>query len=653
LKLRRWISWRDRTGEARAFAAVGTGSLALSGWSIWRARFPLGGHTAFVLYDDAMISMRYARNLSNGDGLVWNAGGEKVEGITNPLWALWMAVLHLLPVGPFKQPLLVMLSSALLLLAVLWVVRRLAQELAPGRTTVAVASVVITATFSPLVLWAMGGMEVGLLAWLLGAVALGAVRLVARPDAWQRRDTVVAAVLAVAAIATRVDAVVGLGAIALAAAWCAVPDQRRRTALVLGGPVAGGLALVTAVRLAYYGELLPNTYYLKATGVGLDVRLEAGLRHLTVALWAHLAVLAVAATFGALGSRARSGPDAAPAADASVGPGDEDDDERLPAGAASSVGAAANVHLAAAPSAPAGLGLRLVPILVSLALAQVVYSVWVGGDAWESLLIANRYLSVGIVPVAVLAGLGVARLADDPRRFGRFCLVVAAILAAGVVVARSSFAEGGVTIYSRKILGLEAHDQLLAYVVLIAALVVGGAVLVRGAVRVSPAVLATVAVLLVVVLTNARPATSWLRHPAFDLEQDLAKRGWDVALGTSPDAEMAVWLAGAEPYFADRPAVDLYGKSDKRIARLPVPDDVLFWPGHIKSDLAGSLDEWAPDLVMLGGSSPNGPDVRQTLTDHGYTPLTGEVWVLESSDEVDRWKLAGLLHDLRADTAGN
>jgi hypothetical protein len=258
---------------------------------------------------------------------------------------------------------------------------------------------------------------------------------------------------------------------------------------------------------------------------------------------------------------------------------------------------------------------------------------------------------VGIVPVAVLAGLGVARLADDPRRFGRFCLVVAAILAAGVVVARSSFAEGGVTTYSRKILGLEAHDQLLAYVVLIAVLVVGGAALGRGAVRVSPAVLATVSLLLVVVLTNARPATSWLRHPAFDLEQDLAKRGWDVAQGTSPDAEMAVWLAGAEPYFADRPAVDLYGKSDKRIARLPVPDDVLFWPGHIKSDLAGSLDEWQPDLVMLGGSSPNGPDVRQTLTDHGYTPLTGEVWVLRSSDAVDRWKLAGLLHDLRADTA--
>ncbi len=32
-----------------------------------------------------MILMRYAYNLAHGNGLVWNPG-ERVEGITNPLW---------------------------------------------------------------------------------------------------------------------------------------------------------------------------------------------------------------------------------------------------------------------------------------------------------------------------------------------------------------------------------------------------------------------------------------------------------------------------------------------------------------------------------------------------------------------------------------
>ena len=40
--------------------------------------------------DDAYISFRYARNLADGLGLVWNAG-ERVEGYTNFLWTLMLA----------------------------------------------------------------------------------------------------------------------------------------------------------------------------------------------------------------------------------------------------------------------------------------------------------------------------------------------------------------------------------------------------------------------------------------------------------------------------------------------------------------------------------------------------------------------------------
>src|SRR2546428_13321921 len=41
--------------------------------------------------DDAYISFRYARNLVQGLGLVYNAG-ERVEGYSNFLWTLWCAL---------------------------------------------------------------------------------------------------------------------------------------------------------------------------------------------------------------------------------------------------------------------------------------------------------------------------------------------------------------------------------------------------------------------------------------------------------------------------------------------------------------------------------------------------------------------------------
>ena len=69
---------------------------------IYRASFVIDGQRYFSLLDDSMISMRYARNLAQGYGLVWNPGGPRVEGYTNPLWTVYMSLFHLLPVNPSK-----------------------------------------------------------------------------------------------------------------------------------------------------------------------------------------------------------------------------------------------------------------------------------------------------------------------------------------------------------------------------------------------------------------------------------------------------------------------------------------------------------------------------------------------------------------------
>ena len=50
-------------------------------------------HFATWVDDDAFISFRYARNLAEGNGLVFNTG-ERVEGYSNFLWTVVMAGCH-------------------------------------------------------------------------------------------------------------------------------------------------------------------------------------------------------------------------------------------------------------------------------------------------------------------------------------------------------------------------------------------------------------------------------------------------------------------------------------------------------------------------------------------------------------------------------
>ena len=69
----------------------------------------------FVLFDDAMISMRYAENLADGNGLTWNKEDEKVEGYSNFLWTVYMAFWHLLPISKLKISLFIQLTGLLFL----------------------------------------------------------------------------------------------------------------------------------------------------------------------------------------------------------------------------------------------------------------------------------------------------------------------------------------------------------------------------------------------------------------------------------------------------------------------------------------------------------------------------------------------------------
>ena len=92
---------------------------------ILRLSFTIAGDRYFALLDDQMISMRYARHIADGFGAVWNVGEPSVEGFTNPIWTLVMALVHLAHVPPSHTSLVIELVSAVTLSATLLTCLRL------------------------------------------------------------------------------------------------------------------------------------------------------------------------------------------------------------------------------------------------------------------------------------------------------------------------------------------------------------------------------------------------------------------------------------------------------------------------------------------------------------------------------------------------
>jgi hypothetical protein len=218
--------------------------------------------------------------------------------------------------------------------------------------------------------------------------------------------------------------------------------------------LAATLAAHTGFRLLYYGSALPNTYTLKVAGHGLEERLARGFPALFEAVLAALWAPLVLATALLLIRR-----------------------------------------------------LRLRPaewLLVGVVASAMAYSVYVGGDVWEFAGFANRFVSVALPLLFLLALLGSETLlaafaparARAPAALAAGLALLFAIHAAPV---RDWWREGG----------LHVQD-----------------------------------------------------------DQILVRQGLAIRAATPETARIAVIWAGAIPYFSRRPAIDLLGKSDPVIAAL-------------------------------------------------------------------------------------
>lgn len=226
------------------------------------------GAESVVGADDAYISFRYAKNIFDGLGAVYNAG-ERVEGYSNPLFVL-LTVPGFWVVGPdaiyWWSVALNSVFMAATLLVLYGVTRR-----AAGPHAGAAAAVVFA--LNP-VMWAWlgAGLETPMVLWL--QLCIWAVTLSSPSAARDRRLWI----LAVAAVVARPDGFIVPVAVAAHEYW----RGHRSSAIRVAVAIVIATAVMTGWRLLYYGDALPNTYYAKITGpIGWRV-LSAAKQLLTV-----------------------------------------------------------------------------------------------------------------------------------------------------------------------------------------------------------------------------------------------------------------------------------------------------------------------------------------------------------------------------------
>ena len=130
-----------------------------------------------------------------------------------------------------------------------------------------------TVFFYPLVFWTLRGMETGLAALVVSLLVLQTLRL---QEAFSTRRLGRDRRAGLGGGTRRDDLLLPAAVIVLYAVAYASREHRRRTALVLLGGLGGTVAAHEAFRLAYYGNALPNTYYLKLQGAGLPTRVTRG-----------------------------------------------------------------------------------------------------------------------------------------------------------------------------------------------------------------------------------------------------------------------------------------------------------------------------------------------------------------------------------------
>jgi hypothetical protein len=510
----------------------------------------IDGVRYFVIFDDVMIGMRYAKNLVQHHALVWNLG-DRVEGFSNPLWVFIMAATIWL-FGTHFAPLVMQILGGLICVALFAYFFRCAKRTRAGFAA-AIAGTAFLVLSYPISYWGLGGMEASAMC-LIYALSVGAQYQYENGE--RKNPLILHAVLIAIAYSLHPDGWLALVPFFAACWYDSVKAKDYRPAVVaviLPSAVALGTVLA---RFAYYGEWVPNTYVLKVEGYSLALRLKNGIAYLTPFFQENLGALAL------IGLSAIS------------------------------------------RKKIAYLNILAVDILL-------MYQAYVGGDPWLYWrFILPVYVATAFAIVILfdyLSGLhqeqGSEAAKANPR--GTALAVLLLPLPCALFEAYVFFQHRGIDAVDRRPL-------LVAYFIAAAAMVVVLAKATTSSAPNPRPVLFTLAKSAIIVVAAYSALLCDLpfkldfghhKPYVFDGEAHMIDKAVLANRLFGPGKTHVVVWAGTYGYYVDGTMIDALGTCDKPTARYPVNlgvswDGMMGVPGHAKFDFRDSILKRKPDIVV-------------------------------------------------------
>jgi arabinofuranosyltransferase len=324
-----------------------------------------------------------------------------------------------------------------------------------------------------------------------------------------------------------------------------IDKPQRKQHLAWGiGFLALFLGTQTVARVLYYGDILPNTYYLKMTGYPLLWRITRGAAVFWSFIWDFNIILFL-----------------------------------LP-----------GVVFFASPG-------RIRGICAWVFGTQCLYSIYVGGDAWEFYGGANRYIAPVMPLFFVLIADSFVHLKELAVRnltASKDHPLLAAVLKRHIVFLLVIFT----------LIHINLIWEFSSYSIIRRPSLVG---------------------------PNMQKETSLMLNMTKTVEEL-----------TTPDAHIAVTWAGMLPYFSGRYSVDILGKTDRFIAHLPmhtvtgVKRFLHFYPGHLKYDYSHSIGEQKPDIIVQLWQNPE--EAQLYLKDYIQVEVPGSSLFFRTGSNAIHWE---------------
>ena len=239
----------------------------------------LDGERNYCLFDDAMISMRYALNIANGQGPVWNEG-EKIEGYSNPLWVIIMTIPHLLfskKASIIIIQLLGIITTLLIALLSLKLFDAYSGSLSNGLLKKSHGILYFVILFYyPFNYWSILGMESGLVIVLVLLAVLSTLGIQEKPH---KKNFYLLSLLSGLLLLTRND---NLLPVLLLYSFIYFSSKNktfdfRRSFFISIFITIFILLLQIAFRYFYYGKIIPNSFLLKISNKNIFYCIHDGI----------------------------------------------------------------------------------------------------------------------------------------------------------------------------------------------------------------------------------------------------------------------------------------------------------------------------------------------------------------------------------------